>query len=262
MISFLFITYNRSDLLDKAFTTLCEAVSKTSLSAEFVVSDDASGPEHQAAIAGLGFDKRVMATHNAGLGANQNKGLANCQGELIFQIQDDWIFVGQPTDITSAIDILRSDPEIGIVQLTEVWSDLPFERRVTPSGVAYEVFKNDHLPWNRDCGRRPYSDCPHVKSPEFVNDIGPYLEGVRMSVTENDFKRRVANQSRWRVAMISSRELFTHIGAEHSLNPGGPRNKWVSRLHMIPYAGKAIEPLLRNIWRKADHLAAILASRL
>lgn len=262
MISFLFITYNRSDLLTKAFRTLREAVLKAGLSAEFVVSDDASSPEHQTVISSLGFDTHSMATVNSGLGANQNRGLACCKGELIFQIQDDMIFVGQPSDLTDAIQVLQSDPEVGIVQLTEVWSDLPSERRVTQGGVEYDVFRNDRLPWNRDCGLRPYSDLPHVKSVHFVEEMGPYLEGVAMTLTEHDFKRRVANQGRWRVAQMSSRKLFIHVGAEHSLNPGGKRNKLVAFLHKIPYAGKWIEPALRKTWRKADHLAAMLASRL
>jgi hypothetical protein len=261
MISFLFITYNRSDLLAQALTTLREAVLKAGLSAEFIVADDASGAEHQKAITNLGFDKHAVAPVNSGLGANQNRGLANCTGELIFQIQDDWIFVGQPPDLADAIHVLQSDPEVGIVQLTEVWSDLPSERRVTEGGVTYEVFRNDRLPWNRDCGLRPYSDCPHLKSVQFIQEMGPYLEGVRMGVTENDFKRRVANQGRWRVAKLYSRKLFVHIGAEHSLNPGGKRNKLVALLHRIP-GGELIERALRNVWRRTDHLAAVVASRL
>jgi GT2 family glycosyltransferase len=262
IISFLFITYNRSDLLTRAFTTLREAVLKAGLPAEFVVSDDASSPEHQEVINRLGFDTRAMATVNVGLGANQNKGLACCKGELIFQIQDDLIFVGQPSDLTDAIRVLQSDPEVGIVQLTEVWSDMLSERRLTQGGVEYDVFRNDRLPWNRDCGLRPYSDLPHLKSVHFVEEIGPYLEGVAMALTEQDFKRRVASQGRWRVAQMSSRKLFIHVGTEHSLNPRDKRNKLVALLHKIPYAGKWIEPALRKTWRKADHLAAMLASRL
>lgn len=262
MISFLFITYNRSDLLIKSFSSLREAALNLGVPVEFVVSDDASSPEHQIVINGLGFDKYVIASVNSGLGSNQNRGLENCTGELIFQIQDDWIFVGQPSDLTDAIQVLQSDPEVGIVQLTDVMSDLPSDRRVTPSGVVYDVFRNDRLPWNRDCGLRPYSDCPHIKSIRFIEEIGPYKEGVVMAVTEHDFKRRVATQGRWRVAHMNSRKLFIHIGAEHSLNPGGKRNKLIAFLHKIPFVGKWIESIIRKIWRGADHLAAVVASRL
>ena len=226
------------------------------------MSDDASTPEHQKVINTLGFDTFSIATVNSGLGANQNRGLANCKGEFIFQLQDDWIFVGQPSYLTDAIEVLQSDPEVGIVQLTEVWSDLPTERRVTQGGVEYFVFRNDRLPWHRACDRRPYSDWPHVKSVQFIKEIGSYLEGVRMSETENDFKRRVANQGHWRIAHISSWNSFVHIGVERSHNPGGKRNKFFAFLQKIPFLGKSVVPVMRLIWRKADHLAAIIASRL
>jgi glycosyltransferase involved in cell wall biosynthesis len=262
IISFMFISYNRSELLAKALASLRKAVLRTELSAEFVVADDGSTVKHQKVIRSLGFDIYSVASVNMGLGANQNRGLSQCKGEFVFQVQDDWIFVGEPTDLIDAIQILHSDPEIGIVQLTEVGSDLPSERRVTQSGIEYDVFKNDRLPWNRYCGVRPYSDCPHVKSSRFINDLGPYLEGVKMGVTENDFKRRVANQGRWRVAKMCSRKLFVHIGAEHSLNPGGKRNKLFLILHKIPLVGKLVDKFLRLIWKKADHFAAIITSRI
>lgn len=261
MISFLFITYNRSDLLVKSFSSLREAALNLGVPVEFVVADDASDREHQMIINRLGFDTRSISDVNRGLGSNQNSGIASCKGELIFQIQDDWIFVGQPSDLTDAIQVLQSDPKVGIVQLTDVMSDLPSVRRVTSSGVAYDVFRNDRLPWNRDCGLRPYSDCPHIKTTRFVEEMGPYLECVPMTVTEHDFKRRIATQGRWCVAQMSSRKLFIHIGAEHSFNPGGKRNRLIALLHKIPFVGKWVEPILRKIWRGADHLAAVVVSR-
>ena len=83
-----------------------------------------------------------------------------------------------------------------------------------------------------------------------------------MGVTENEFKRRVANQVRWRVAHMCSRKLFIHIGAEYSHNPGGQRNKLVAFLHEIPFVGKGLVLALRTIWRKVDHLAALITYRL
>lgn len=262
MISFLFITYNRSNLLAKSFASLREAALNLGVPVEFVVADDASSQEHQMIISRLGFDTQSILNFNCGLGANVNKGLANCKGVLIFQIQDDWIFVGQPSDLIDVIQVLQTDPEVGIVQLTDVMSDLPSDRRVTPSGVVYDVFRNDRLPWNRDCGLRPYSDCPHIKSISFVKEMGSYLEGVAMTVTEHDFKRRVATQGRWRVAQMSSRRLFIHIGANHSLNPGRRRNKFIALLHKFQFAGKWVEQVLRKVWKTVDHLAAVVASRL
>ncbi|UZR28730.1 glycosyltransferase family 2 protein [Methylococcus mesophilus] len=260
--SFLFITYNRSELLTKSFTSLREAVLALGLPVEFVVSDDASSLEHQVVINSLGFDVLSISDINRGLGANQNRGIASCKGGFIFQIQDDWIFVGQPSDLTDAVQVMESDPEVGIVQLTDVSSDLPSERRITRGGVMYDVFRNDQLPWDRDCGLRPYSDHPHVKRISFVKEIGSYLEGVAMGVMENDYKRRIATQKRWRVAQMTSKRIFIDYEAEHSLNPGGKRHELVVLLHKIPFVGKWIEWFIRQIWRRVDHLAAVVIARL
>ena len=260
-ISFLFITYNRSDLLKQAVHSLRKAVMRTNLQPEYVVADDGSAAEHQLTIDTIGFDRKVVAKINGGLGANQNRGLAACSGKLVFQIQDDWLFVGEPDDLLNAVSILESDSEIGIVQLTEVGSDLSVESRITESGVAYEVFQNDRLPWRRSCGVRPYSDCPHLKSLPFVQEVGPYLEGVPMTEMENEYKMRVARQSRWRVARMKSRQIFVHVGATQSLNPGGRQHTVIGFLRSFSFFGKWMETILRNSWNKFDHISAVVATR-
>ena len=261
-ISIIFITYNRSHFLKKSFTALKKAALKIGLQPYFIVADDCSSQKHLNLIKKLGFDLVLSAEVNSGLGANQNQALISVSSEYILQLQDDWVIIGNPTLLLESINILKQDASIGIVQLTPVGCDMPFEIRVTNTGYKYKVYKPDRAPWHRACTLRPYSDQPHIKSAHFVNDIGLYLEGVSMPKTENDYKYRVANQGRWRVAQILDTNLFKHIGEEHSLNPGGKENKLVTLLHKIPFLGKRINPALRIIWQKIDHLAAIIASRL
>ncbi len=255
-LSVLYITYNRSDLLLKSIRSFIPTLTSTKLKFEVIVTDDASTIEHVQTIKlESAIDKFISSESNGGLGVNTNRGLNACAAPIILQLQDDWIFAGQHSDLTDVLQVMQSDPEIGIIQLTDNCSfDLPTERRLTSTGIAYEVFTNDRLPWNRDCGLRPYSDCPHIKSALFVKYIGPYLEGISMGVTENDFKRRVATQGRWRVAKMCREYIFIHIGAEHSLNPGGNRHRLIVLLHKIPVIGKAIESLIRKSWRYTDHI--------
>lgn len=258
-ISCLFITYNRSDLLAVTYTALRDALSKTRLMAEFVVADDDSLSVHQNAISKIGFDTISVAKSNAGLGANQNRGLALCKGQFFLQIQDDWLFIGNPMDLASAIALLKSDSDIGIVQLTPVHSDLPFERRKVGSH-EFMVFKNDGLPWLRNCGVRPYSDCPHIKRREFVEDLGPYLEGVPMAVCENDYKRRVARQNKWKVAQLVGSSSFKHLGEEVSHNPGGKRHPVIKAILSLPVGGELLVTAVRKAYVQIDHTAAVLWS--
>ena len=255
-ISCLFITYNRSDLLVITYTALRNAISRMQLMAEFIVADDNSSLVHQKEISKIGFDTISVARSNAGLGANQNRGLALCKGQFFLQIQDDWLFIGDPMDLADAIALLKSDPDIGIVQLTPVHSDLPFERRKIGSH-EFVVFKNDGLPWLRNCGVRPYSDCPHIKRFEFVEDLGPYLEGVPMAVCENDYKRRVARQNRWKVAQLVGSSTFKHLGEEVSHNPGGKRHPVIKAMLSLPVGGKMLERAVRKVYVQLDHAAAV-----
>jgi glycosyltransferase involved in cell wall biosynthesis len=213
MLSCLYITYNRSSLLEKSLNSIRENLRALPMSEEFVVADDCSSEAHLNVIELLPFDTRVIAKKNMGLGANSNKGILACKGEYILQLQDDWLFVGKSEDILRALAILESDPQVGIVQLNITKSDLQHEHKTTAQGGCYIVFPNDFLPWNRSCGFRPYSDQPHIKRRQFVEDLGPYLEGVPMTEMENQYKKRVANQSRWKVACLSQTDsLFEHLG--------------------------------------------------
>lgn len=257
MISVVFITFNRSQLLLRAIASLRPALEGLGCPYELIVADDCSDPEHLEAIRSLEGVTLVQAVVNSGLGANANAGLRACRGEWILQVQDDWEYAGNSHDIARAIDVMEQDSSVGIVQLTPVHSDLPSARRESMSG-AHVVFANDGLPWRRACNLRPYSDCPHIKRREFVDRVGPYLEGVPMTVCESDYQRRVSCQRTWRVAQLLGSPLFVHLGEAHSLNPGGRRHPVVKLLHSIPIVGGLSERCLRWFLSRADHVCAVV----
>ena len=72
-VSILFITYNRSDLLEIAFQSVREGMDFGNLRVEFVVSDDASDPAHLSRVRSLPFDKHVLSARNKGLGAKMQQ---------------------------------------------------------------------------------------------------------------------------------------------------------------------------------------------
>ncbi|MCX7175723.1 MAG: glycosyltransferase [Proteobacteria bacterium] len=236
-VSILFITYNRSDLLEITFQSVRERMNLERLRVEFVVTDDASDDLHASVVRGLPFDKHVLCPVNSGLGANCNRGLAASSGQYILQIQDDCEFIGLNTLLATALDIMQTDLEVGIIQLTNQTPDVPHEVRHLKDGTTYWVFENDGKPNKRACGERPYSDQPHLKRRRFCEDIGPYAEGMPMSDTENDFQQRVAGQNRWRVAYLPQEKSFSHLGAARSFNPAELRAQRLTRLESFPALG-------------------------
>jgi hypothetical protein len=220
------------------------AIDAIGLPVEYIISDDASDPTHQALIARLSVNHRVIAPRNQGLGANTNKGLAAARGEFILQLQDDCEFVGQPQRLLDALQILREDHEIGIVQLVSSMEAEVADTRSLTSGVSYVVFRNDQLDHIRESGARPYSDQPHVKRRQFCSDIGPYMEGVPMTTMELQYQKRVANQSRWSVAALGNGAgLFRHLGAERTFNPSVLRARRIAAVESIPLIGRVVRRL-------------------
>lgn len=242
-VSVLFITYNRSDLLEISFHSVRDRMEFGKLRVEFIVSDDASDEAHLSRVRSLPFHKHVLSAANMGLGNNCNKGIAAAEGRYILQVQDDCEFVGDRTFISSAVQILQSDPEVGIVQLTHQTPDVAHEMRCLGDGTRYRVFENDGIPRKRESGARPYSDQPHLKRRQFYEDIGPYREGASMSDMELNYQQRVACQHRWHVASIELAPGFKHLGASRSFNPSHERARRLVRFEGYPLVG----PLLRRL---------------
>ena len=258
-LSIVIVTYNRSELLAEVVSALRDAGVPLGYSYEIVVADDCSTGEHRRRIDNMREVRIVRARHNQGWGANANSGCANARAEYVLQLQDDWRFVCNADRLADAFEFLRRNSDIGIVQLTRVGTDLPVERR-TFGRESFRVFRNDRCPWARACGVRPYSDQPHLKRRKFVEEIGGYLEGVPMTQCESEFKRRVANQSRWKVAMMEGEPCFIHLGEGVSFNPGSRRHGFVRTLRSIPFGESVLEPRLRRTVGWIDHALAQLLS--
>ena len=249
-VSVLFITYNRSDLLEIAFRSIRERLDFGNLRVEFIVSDDASDPAHLSRVRSLPFDKHVLSAKNRGLGNNCNKGIANCTGEYILQIQDDFEFLGARSLVLTALKIMQVDRDVGIIQLLNETPGLPHEVRSLKDGTRYMVFENDGIAKLWDTVTRPYSDRPHLKSRQFCADIGPYMEGVPMTDMELDYRQRVACQKRWRVATIAQASAFSNLGIERSFNPGYVRARRLERIEGYPLVGpvfRRLRPAMRQL---------------
>ena len=259
-ISVIVITYNRSSLLAQIVGRLVETFNAMQMSYEMIVADDASIEPHRSVIDRLPDITVARTASNSGLGANANNGFMQSKGRYILQIQDDWQLNCSPTLLEAAFDFLEHNSDIGILQLTPVGTDLPVENRFL-NGLTFRVFQNDQLPWVRRSGLRPYSDNPHLKRRAFCEDLGPYAEGVPMTICENYFKKRVARQRRWKVAMIVDKPCFNHLGEYVSFNPGGRTHPLVRAIHSLPYGKTHVAPLFRSFAYSCEHVAALLRQK-
>ncbi len=236
-ISVIFLTYNRSDLLKLAVESLNRAFAQLpDLTVETIVSDDASKPEHQAVIRALPVDTLLIAEKNAGLSSSHNRAQRACKHDLILSIQDDWEFTGDPKILQQAAEILKADPEIGVVNLRAPIDDLPHTERRLADGTRYVVFENDgHKTYQT---HRPYTDRPHLKRKGFIRDLGDYREDIKnLAVAELEFQQRVACQQRWKIAEIVAPDSFVCNGIERTFNPAQLRARRREAFYRVPVIG-------------------------
>jgi glycosyltransferase involved in cell wall biosynthesis len=258
-ISVVFVTYNRSDLLIRCIDSLRDLLRLTKCSYELIIADDCSNHEHSEALSSIAGARIIRTPRNSGIGANVNNGLAHAKGRLILQLQDDWIWNGSCECMMAAIGFMRDSDDVGITQFTKTGTDLPVQLR-TYGEYCFSVFRNDRVPWIRHCGVRPYSDQPHLKRREFIDDVGPYVESVAMTICENEYKRRVANQTRWKVAMINDDVTFVHIGSGDSFNPGPHVHPAIRSLQRFPGVASVMVPVVKRFVRGVDHMIARVMS--
>lgn len=236
-VSILFISYNRSDLLKISRRSLQDRMDFGALRVEYILTDDGSDPPHLVGLGQIPWDEAILWPVNTGLGANCNRGLAAARGEFILQIQDDCEFVGSPFLLQTALEIMYSDAEIGVIQLTNQTPMVSHSIRHLSDGTPYWVFANDGLPRPRECGNRPYSDQPHLKRRVFVEDLGAYAEGVPMAAMEIGYQQRVACQAKWKIAHLPQEMAFRHRGEERSFNESVLRAKRLARQEHHPVYG-------------------------
>lgn len=262
MLSVVVVTYNRAQLLAATLASARGAVSSlpAECGVEFIVADDCSDEPHRSIVASLD-DVRVVSTSvNSGLGTNVNNALQVAQGRFVLQLQDDWEWDYESLSLGECLEFMEENPDVGVLQLTETSGDVGSEVRFF-RGVEYRVFRNDHAPWIRDCRVRPYSDQPHLKRRAFIEEVGPYREGCGMCECENEFKMRVANQERWRVACTQGAAGWRHTGALHSMNPGDRASRVAMVLSRLPGGSRYLVPTLRRMASAFDHAAASVLAR-
>ncbi|WP_084250887.1 glycosyltransferase family 2 protein [Sphingomonas pruni] len=252
-VSVLFLTYNRAHTLVATYESFLARINYPRDRLELILCDDASHEFHQAIIRGLSFDVSLCATRNQGLGANTNKGVRAASGDFILQLQDDWLFVGEPDFLRDVIRTLQCHPDIGMIAFRER-SNLAVAETREVDGSQFDIL----IPDLNDNGeiesvaRGVYTDTPHVKRRNFHDIVGYYAEGIPMTKMELAMNRAVSTRADMVVAVKRGPETFRHIGEAYSFNPGAKREQLIQRIGAIP-GGHVVLTLARsarNLFRR------------
>ena len=255
LLSVLFITYKRIDLLEKAISSFVAQIDYPNK--EMIVSDDASPIEIQDQIRALPYDlQAILPRVNRGLGANINQGMAACKGDFILMIQDDWMCHGPADAIRNTVRLMQAHPEIGIVHYTMGLE--PRADTVRIAGFGPDAYIYPDNPQHR-VYPVVYSDQPHVRRREVNDFMGPYFVHKDVLVCERDYEQRWDKQTQYKTAMFPAYwlKLFTTVGLERSIREQGFRYKTdkmlepvVNQLRRFP----GVFNFARNSWRGLQRL--------
>lgn len=216
LVSILIIHYNRLHTLQECIRFARANIRYPNL--EFIIADDGSPADVQAAIKLLPFDKFILSEKNAGLGANTNHGIAACSGEYIFQIQDDhFILPGFEDYVEKAIMVLQKEKNKGIIR-SLINKDFTSYTMSSANGVAYRIIAKPI--WkNGYNGFHQHSELPHFKHNSYHKVLGLYTEGTDMIYMENEFSIRFLRANGYRLFFVKGYDNIFHHATEYSFRP-------------------------------------------
>jgi len=198
LVSALFITYKRYDLLKKAVESFRRNTDYPRL--EVVIADDGSGPEIQEQIRTLPADVFALPLKNRGLGANNNNGISHCSGKYILMIQDDWECRGPADYLRNAVSVFEANPRLGFLNFAGAAHPPDPAQRLQGSSEPCYV-----TPRPYEDGRIEYflyCDQPHLQSRASLDAVGPYLEDRDMEKCEVDYNFRWKQQTEFLTAVF------------------------------------------------------------
>lgn len=212
LVTVLVLGYRRPEHLRRTILSFREA--NTYPRVELILADDGSPAEMQAAMRELPFDRFVMSRANTGLGANTNRGLDAARGDVVLQLQDDWLCRGPAGFLEEALAVMARWPDLGFIRLTDRQPALTYAVRRSTEGRAVRVYDFEQPVEHPFL----YTDTPHLKSKAAIGRLGRYLESRHMARTELDMRDRFNAQRDVRAAFVEGLDVFEHIGDDASFN--------------------------------------------
>jgi glycosyltransferase involved in cell wall biosynthesis len=179
-VSLLITHYNRSSSLERLLRSF---LSLGISFGEIVVSDDGSRSEHLQSLqhlqTELGF-RLITTPINKGLGNNINKGQEAVSLPYTLYVQEDFEPAADfATHFTHAFQILEDRQEIHMARFYAYFK-YPYLKPIG-NGFSDMIFRIWYPGYKKFYY---YSDHPHLRRSDFLQQFGRYTEGVKGDVTE------------------------------------------------------------------------------
>lgn len=222
------VHFNRPQELAKSIASLREHLIYPNL--RFVVADDHSAKHVIDFIrAQVQPDLLFRTERRSGLGFNTNNAMRQLDSDFVFLTMDDRVLT-RPIDLKPAVKILGIYQQFGMVRYGGLEGhDVTCRlQEFTIDDIRYSVWV---LSKALSKFLYVYSGQPHLKHRRFHEVYGPYKEGVKLGLTEEEFAHRFIDRKEG-PGIICFPEFvacpFEHIGhtwqlGEHDIGMGYPQ---------------------------------------
>lgn len=149
--------------------------------------------------------KVVVTPRNSGWGANVNNGLRQCETELVFFVEDDYVLT-RPLDLRAGVGMFMVKPEFGMLRFRGTAGDHIVMHQLEADISEYHPTYQDGIGMPGkvsylllDSGSPSlylYSHGAHLKRKSFHEFYGYYPEGLKLGATEESYAHIVKDRMR------------------------------------------------------------------
>lgn len=215
-VTVLIVTYNRPKEIRKTIRALSTLLRYEGQLRWHIADDGTPGDyltELESDLQTEGIEFTSTVTSRQGWGVNVNTAWDAIEGDFVFLCEDDYV-ARQECNLTHGVALLLAEPAIGLVRYDGLAGHKLnlFLREVKKT----EAGRLDYLVVSRDSPHlNIYSNRPHLVHRRFYEQIGRYVEGKSLGMTEVDYAHRVKDEERGLLVVTLDdgiRRAFKHVG--------------------------------------------------
>ncbi|MEJ6079173.1 glycosyltransferase [Vibrio sp. 1-Bac 57] len=228
MFTFVILSFNRDDIIDKSIDTVVNIGQELRLNYEVIVVDNLSTDNTRTLLKKYSVNQHVnivLSDSNLGVAKGRNLGLSLSKGELIFVLDDDSLIT---IDTVKKVKSFSSKHNFGILALNV--KNMATERSFSEDLIAPNSISNFH-------------GAGHVISRKVIDEVGFLDEKCTFGGEELDYSIRCRDAG-YEVLLLENTEVKHYCKIRDGNEGVDRRSKWIFNYIRVIYKHF---PMLRAI---------------
>lgn len=219
MFTFVILSFNRDDIINKSIDAVLDIGSKLNLDYEVVVVDNFSTDNTRSILKRYDNNQHinvVLSDSNLGVAKGRNLGISLSKGDFIFVLDDDSII---SIDTVKEVELFLSKPNVGILALNV--KNMVTERSFSDDLIAPNAISNFH-------------GAGHVISRNVIDEVGLLDENCTFGGEELDYSIRCRDAG-YEVLLLENTEVKHYCKIRGGNEGIDRRSKWIFNYIRVIY---------------------------